>query len=68
MTLLDDMKARLEKWFADATDRARMDGETAAITFELLGDSRGYTSDERPIYEVSVEEKFFTDHLSGVTK
>lgn len=65
MILPEEMQERLASWFAEAVKRARIEGETASITFELFGDPRGYTSDDEPIYEVSVEEKLFTDHLGG---
>lgn len=70
--LLEQMKQRLEQWWEQAAGRARIEGETASITFELNGACCGRTTGDEyggdEIYEVAVEEKFYTDHLGGTVK
>lgn len=65
--LLEQMKQRLDEWWEQAAGRARCEGEVASITFELRGEPCFANSNE-PIHEVSVEEKFYTDHLAGTVK
>lgn len=66
--LIDDMKERLEQWFASATKRVRTDGEMASIEFRLLGETRHWSPNDEEGFEVAVDERFSTDHLSGTVK